>query len=66
MRWRREEKYEFSALATYNAERSRGLVHTPRWHELMKEEQRRFAGNLPSQFPGIDYPAVYQEGAVVS
>lgn len=59
MRWRPQEKYEFSALATYNSERSRGIVHTAKWKELMREEKRRFDASLPSQFPGIDYPAMY-------
>lgn len=60
MRWRREEKYEFSALATFNAERSRGIVHTARWQQLMREEKRRFDAGEPSQFPGIDYPYQYE------
>jgi hypothetical protein len=59
MRWRGRVRYEFTALATYNAERSRGIVHTTQWIELMREEKRRFEASLPSQFPYIDYPAQY-------
>lgn len=36
------EPYEFNALATYNAERYRGIVHTPEWQEKMAVEQARF------------------------
>jgi hypothetical protein len=34
--------YEFDALATYNSECARGIVHTPEWVALMESEQRRF------------------------
>lgn len=34
--------YRFSALATYNAERARGLLHSEEWMERMAEEQRVF------------------------
>ena len=34
--------YEFQALATYNAEVARGIVHTTEWQQEMAEEQRRF------------------------
>lgn len=33
---------EFDALATYNAECSRGIVHTPEYHAKMEEERERF------------------------
>lgn len=33
---------EIEQLATYNAERARGLVHTPEWVEKMAELQARF------------------------
>lgn len=32
-------------LAGYNAEKSRGIVHTNEWVELMKREQEWFDGN---------------------
>lgn len=35
-------EYEFWALATYNAERARGIVHTPEWTAAMAREQERF------------------------
>lgn len=34
--------YRWSALATYNGERARGIVHTPEWESRMAEEQRAF------------------------
>ena len=34
--------YRWDALAMYNAERARGLVHTPEWDARMAEEQARF------------------------
>jgi hypothetical protein len=40
---RRNEPYEFNALAIYNSERARGIVHTPEWDEKMRLEQERFA-----------------------
>ena len=33
---------EFGPLATYNAERARGIVHTPEWDAAMAELQCRF------------------------
>lgn len=36
------DSYEFSALARYNSEAARGIVHTPEWKAKMAEEQRRF------------------------
>ena len=41
-RKQRWEPYEFEALATYNSEKARGIVHTPEWVEKMKHEQERF------------------------
>jgi hypothetical protein len=52
MRWRRERRpkdngtglseFELMQLATYNAERARGIVHTPAWQAQMAELQARF------------------------
>jgi hypothetical protein len=39
-RWDREHRWD--RLATYNAERYRGIVHTPEWDAAMAEEQRAF------------------------
>jgi hypothetical protein len=36
------EPYEFSALANYNAEVARGIMHTQAWVEKMRLEQERF------------------------
>lgn len=34
--------YEFAELANYNAERSRGIVHTSEWDARMVVDQERF------------------------
>jgi hypothetical protein len=39
---RNDEPYEFQALANYNAEVARGLVHTDEYKTRMALEQRRF------------------------
>lgn len=36
------DDYPWQALATYNAERARGLVHSSEWAEYMATEQQRF------------------------
>lgn len=36
------DNYRWHALATYNAERDRGLLHTPQWHAAMAIEQEAF------------------------
>ena len=38
---------ETQALGQYNAERARGIVHTPEWAEKMAELQRMFDGANP-------------------
>lgn len=38
----RGRAYQFQALANYNAEVARGIVHTPEWEEYMRTEQQRF------------------------
>lgn len=42
--WRRTPKddFPFHALARYNAERSRGIVHTPEWAERMTHDKAAF------------------------
>ncbi len=42
MRRRQSEHYEFSALATYNSEKARGIVHTDEWKAKMVTDQARF------------------------
>jgi hypothetical protein len=52
MRWRARRRrstadrglteYEVNQLATYNAERARGIVHTPGWQAQMAVLQARF------------------------
>jgi hypothetical protein len=37
-----QEIWRWNDLATYNAERTRGLVHTPEYVERMKAEQAAF------------------------
>lgn len=39
---RSRDPYEFDALATYNSEVGRGIVHTPEWVEQMRHEKARF------------------------
>lgn len=34
--------HRWNALGTYNAEVSRGIVHTPEWDDRMAEDQRLF------------------------
>jgi hypothetical protein len=34
--------YRFAALAQYNSEVARGIVHTLPWVEFMRQEQRQF------------------------
>lgn len=41
-RRRRPDVYEFAALAQYNSERFRGIVHTEEYRALMAQEQERF------------------------
>lgn len=36
------DPYEFDALAKFNSEVARGIVHTPEWVEKMRLEQERF------------------------
>ena len=36
------EEHRWNALATYNSEVARGLVHTPEWRKKMAEEQKLF------------------------
>jgi hypothetical protein len=45
------EPYEFAALATYNAELSRGIVHTPEWDARMAAEQARFDAKMRGVIP---------------
>ena len=42
--WTRKPKgeYRFAALAQYNTEKGRGIVHTEMWRRIMKEEQAKF------------------------
>jgi hypothetical protein len=45
------EVYEFAALATYNSERARGIVHTPEWVARMVTEQERFGKQQRELYP---------------
>ncbi len=38
----KEWKPEYDILALYNAEVSRGIVHTPEWHAKMKIVQKEY------------------------
>ena len=39
-------------LATYNAEVSRGLVHTPEWKAKMAEKQKQYNEEAMKEFEG--------------
>ena len=51
-KWEREHRWD--ALAQYNAECSRGIVHTPEWDARMAEEQERF--NVEMDMDGSLFP----------
>jgi hypothetical protein len=51
---RHAEPYEFAALARYNAECARGIVHTAEWDALMRVEQAAFDAQRPTA--GLSYP----------
>jgi hypothetical protein len=38
----RYKEYDYHALAVYNSERSRGLVHTEEYQDKMRQQQERF------------------------
>lgn len=56
---KRYEPYRFQALADYNAEVYRGIVHTPEYDALMADEQRLFNSGQVSD--GVSPIAVPQE-----
>lgn len=41
--------HEWDELATYHAERARGLVHTPEWEEKMRREKERFDWHMANR-----------------
>jgi hypothetical protein len=50
--------YDLNALATYNAETARGIVHTDEWRAKMAEHQRAFNAEVfgdPVLIPGKMY-----------
>ena len=49
-RW--PEPYRFQALATFNGEVMRGILHSPEWVEFMQREQARFSGALHDEHLG--------------
>lgn len=58
------DEWEFSDLARYNAERARGIVHTPEWRARMAHQQERFdwkqrrAAGIPTEHLGPPPPRV--------
>jgi hypothetical protein len=42
---------KFSALATYNAERARGIMHTAEWDAKMAELQREWDATRGRGYP---------------
>lgn len=62
------QEYAFSELAQYNAEVSRGLVHTEAWMARMAEMQRAFnltAYGTETGLPGSVVPATIVKGMLV-
>lgn len=51
-------------LATYNGERSRGIVHTDEWVALMQQEQEAFNRQQKIQF-GLDPDKEISPGEIV-
>jgi hypothetical protein len=48
----RDQPYEYERLARYNAEVHRGLIHTPAYIALMRDEQARFDTERRSELEG--------------
>ncbi len=46
MPWRKLTESEWWHLSTYNAERYRGIMHTPEWDAKMAELQREWDATL--------------------
>lgn len=44
--WEAQVQAQLDQLATYNAERARGIVHTPEWDERMAKAQARFDADV--------------------
>lgn len=51
---------ETDMLGRYNAERSRGLVHTPEWQQQMADLQSRFDEEMKTRYIAAkDHPPVW-------
>ena len=48
--------HRWDALALYNAECARGIVHTPEWDERMAKRQAAFDASLAVGGSGVLYP----------
>ena len=55
-KWKQEHRWD--ALATYNGEVARGLVHTPEWKAKMAEEQKLFVEGLHQGYLARGYTRV--------
>lgn len=44
--------YRYDILAQYNAECSRGIVHTPEWDARMALEQAKFDAEMAARIDG--------------
>jgi hypothetical protein len=47
------EEYRFAALAEYNTERARGIVHTEEWRKRMKKEQAKFDAEMRAELEDV-------------
>lgn len=43
---------EVRTLATYKSEKTRGIVHTPEWEQMMGEYQERYSATVRERSPG--------------
>jgi hypothetical protein len=52
-----EAEHRWDRLADYNAERGRGILHTPEWDALMRDEQLAFnqAHGFPDDLSALPY-----------
>ena len=57
------DEHRVNALATYNGERGRGIVHSPEWIAFMEGEQRWFTEEyMPASWKRMGYEPVPGDG----
>ncbi len=55
------DRYRWQALADYNSERARGLVHTPEWVKRMEAEQVEFDADREAQLRSEGWTPVLRD-----